>query len=213
MPEPIRLAIIDDHRMLLAALTEWVRASAEDVRVVAAVASWPDLLAHPEFPVDVALLDLDLRDDLPVSVKLRALSTVGVATLVMSTYSEPSIVRDALAAGALGYLLKSEGAETIVGAVRTAAAGGSFLSPRLAAALDATPETGLTLSPQERRVMALYGSGESVKQVAASLHISVETVRSHLKRIRDKHRHAGIDVSSKMALRSRALAEGLIVED
>ncbi|MCS5499286.1 response regulator transcription factor [Cnuibacter physcomitrellae] len=213
MPAPLRLAIIDDHRMLLAALSEWVRSSAEDVEVVAAVASWQDLLAHPGFPVDVALLDLDLRDGLPVAVKLRALHTAGVAVVVMSTYSEPAIVRDALASGALGYLLKSEDAGTIVEAVRTAAAGGSFLSPRLTAALEASTASALVLSDQERRVMALYGSGRSVKQVASALHVSSETVRSHLKRIRDKHRRAGIDVSSKMALRARALSEGLLADD
>jgi DNA-binding NarL/FixJ family response regulator len=63
----IRVAIVDDHRMLLGALTEWIR-SAQDIDMVAAVASWPELLTHPAFPVDVVLLDLDLKDNIPISL-------------------------------------------------------------------------------------------------------------------------------------------------
>ena len=50
---PIRLAIVDDHKMLLGALTEWIRGAATDIRMVAAVPTWPELLTHSEFPVDV----------------------------------------------------------------------------------------------------------------------------------------------------------------
>jgi two-component system uhpT operon response regulator UhpA len=56
---PITLAIVDDHRMLLGALTEWIRNAASDIDMVAAVSTWPELLTHPNFPVDVVLLDLD----------------------------------------------------------------------------------------------------------------------------------------------------------
>ena len=107
---PIRIAIVDDHKMLLGALTEWIRNAADDIRMVAAVATWPELLTHPEFPVDVVLLDLDLKDNIPVSLKLSTLKTTGVRTVLMSTYSEPAVVREALAAGAMGYLVKSEDA-------------------------------------------------------------------------------------------------------
>ena len=98
----IRLALVDDHKMLLGALTEWIRNAASDINMVAAVFTWPDLLTHPEFPVDVVLLDLDLKDNIPVSLKISTLKTAGVKTVLMSTYSEPNVVREALAAGALG---------------------------------------------------------------------------------------------------------------
>ncbi|RFA10176.1 LuxR family transcriptional regulator [Subtercola boreus] len=208
-PSGIRLAIVDDHRMLLTALSEWIRGAATDIELVAAVSSWPDLLAHPQFPVDVVLLDLDLRDNLPISVKLRALGTVGARAVVMSTYSEPGVVREALASGALGYIVKSERAETIVLAVRAAHSGSTFLSPRLAAQLETTVDASL-LSAQERRIMALYSSGDSAKRIAAALFISEETAKSHLKRIRRKYRLAGIDVSTKVALREEAIRSGII---
>jgi two-component system uhpT operon response regulator UhpA len=208
----IRLALVDDHRMLLTALSEWIRSAADDIELVAAVTSWPDLLAHPRFPVDVVLLDLDLRDDLPISVKLRALDTAGVKTVLMSTYSEPAVVREALAAGALGYIVKSESAETIVLAVHAAVQGTRFVSPGLAPQLESVPDLP-RLSAQERRIMALYSTGESAKRMAAVLHISEQTAKSHLKRIRAKYKGVGIDVGTKVSLRAQAIRNGLIVLD
>src|SRR3978361_271810 len=117
----IRLALVDDHKMLLGALTEWIRGAASDIDMVAAVSTWPELLSHPAFPVDVVLLDVDLKDNIPISLKISTLKTTGVKTVLMSTYSEPNVVREALAAGALGYLVKSEDAGMIVEAILSAA--------------------------------------------------------------------------------------------
>jgi DNA-binding NarL/FixJ family response regulator len=209
----IRLAIVDDHRMLLGALTEWIRNAAPDIDMVAAVASWPELLTHSEFPVDVVLLDLDLKDNIPVSLKISTLKTTGVRVVLMSTYSEPNVVREALAAGALGYLVKSEDAGMIVEAIRAAAEGESFVSAELDLALNSGEVGGAPkLSAQERRVMALYGGGEPVKAVAYQLGISEETAKSYLKRIREKYRVAGIDVGTKVALRKRAIQDGILLQ-
>jgi DNA-binding NarL/FixJ family response regulator len=211
--ERIRLAIVDDHRMLLGALTEWIRNAASDINLVGAVASWPELLTLPEFPVDVVLLDLDLKDNIPISLKISTLKTTGVKTVLMSTYSEPNVVREALAAGALGYLVKSEDASMIVEAIRSANKGESFISAELDLALNAGEVGGSPkLSAQERRVMALYGGGEPVKAVAFQLSISEETAKSYLKRIREKYRVAGFDVGTKVALRKRAIEDGILIE-
>jgi len=199
--------------MLLGALTEWIRNAAPDIDMVAAVASWPELLTHPEFPVDVVLLDLDLKDNIPVSLKISTLKTTGVRTVLMSTYSEPNVVREALAAGALGYLVKSEDASMIVEAIRAASVGESFVSAELDLALNSGEVGGAPkLSAQERRVMALYGGGEPVKAVAYQLGISEETAKSYLKRIREKYRVAGIDVGTKVALRKRAIQDGILLQ-
>lgn len=208
----IRLALVDDHKMLLGALTEWIRGAATDIDMVAAVSTWPALLSHPEFPVDVVLLDVDLKDNIPISLKISTLKTTGVKTVLMSTYSEPNVVREALAAGALGYLVKSEEADMIVEAIRSAAKGESFISAELDLAINAADIGGAPkLSAQERRVMALYGGGEPVKSVAYQLGISEETAKSYLKRIREKYRVAGIDVGTKVALRKRAIQDGILI--
>ncbi|GAB3123442.1 response regulator transcription factor [Glaciibacter psychrotolerans] len=210
---PIRLAIVDDHRMLLGALTEWIRSAADDISMVAAVTTWPELLTHPEFPVDVVLLDLDLKDNIPISLKISTLKTTGVKTVLMSTYSEPALVREALGAGALGYLVKSEEATMIVEAIRSAHVGESFISAELDHAITGMDGGSPRLSAQERRVMALYGAGEPVKAVANQLGISEETAKSYLKRIREKYRLAGHDVGTKVALRKRAIRDGILLQN
>jgi len=161
----------------------------------------------------VVLLDLDLKDNIPVSLKIATLKTTGVHVVLMSTYSEPNVVREALAAGALGYIVKSEDASMIAESIRSAAKGESFISAELDLALNAGEVGGAPkLSAQERRVMALYGGGEPVKAVAFQLGISEETAKSYLKRIREKYRVAGIDVGTKVALRKRAIQDGILLQ-
>jgi len=214
MAAPIRLAVVDDHRMILSGLANWIRGASDEIDVVAELTTWPELLTHPAFPVDVVLLDLDLKDNIPVAVKISALKSTGVRVVLMSTYSEPNVVREALAAGALGYLVKSEDAAMIAEAIRAAAQGESFISAELDLAINATDIGGAPkLSAQERRVMALYGGGEPVKSVAFQLGISEETAKSYLKRIREKYRVAGIDVGTKVALRRRAIQDGILIQD
>ena len=211
--DPIRLAIVDDHRMLLGALSEWLRgaSSESEIELVAAVPSWSELLAHPDFPVDVVLLDLDLRDNIPISLKLSMLKSAGVKTMLMSNYSAAAVVREALSAGALGYLVKSEPVESIIEAIRAAGIGDSYLTPELEQAL-LDDGTVPKLSAQERRVMALYGAGQPVKAVAFQLGISEETAKSYLKRIREKYRASGYDVGTKVALRKRAILDGILLQ-
>ena len=214
MAGPIRLAVVDDHRMILSGLANWIRNATDEIDVVAELTTWPELLTHPSFPVDVVLLDLDLKDNIPVAVKISALKSTGTRVVLMSTYSEPNVVREALAAGALGYLVKSEDATMIVEAIRAASQGESFISAELDLAINASDIGGAPkLSAQERRVMALYGGGESVKSVAYQLGISEETAKSYLKRIREKYRVAGIDVGTKVALRRRAIQDGILIQD
>ncbi len=208
----ITLAIVDDHRMLLGALTQWIRSAADDIELVAAVPSWPELIAHETFPMEVVLLDVDLKDNIPVAVKIATLNSAGVKTVLMSTYSEPSIIREALAAGALGYLVKSEDAAMIVEAIRAANVGEVFISAELDLTLNSdSTSTSPRLSAQERRVMALYATGEAVKSVAYQLGISEETAKSYLKRIREKYRAHGIDVGTKVALRMQAIQDGILL--
>ncbi|GAB2520718.1 response regulator transcription factor [Paramicrobacterium agarici] len=207
----IRVAIVDDHRMILSAFTQWITDSADDVDVITAVPTWPELLTHPDFPVDVVLLDLDLKDNIPVSLKLSTLKTTGTQTVVMSAYSDPGVVREALAAGAVGYLVKSEPASAMVEAIRSAERGDSYISAELDAALGRASSASPRLSAQERRVMALYAAGDPVKSVAYELSISEETAKSYLKRIREKYRSKGIDVGTKVALRKQAILDGIIV--
>ena len=110
-------------------------------------------------------------------------------------------------------IVTPDGRRMIVEAIRAASKGEPFVSAELDLALNAGEIGGAPkLSAQERRVMALYGGGEPVKAVAFQLSISEETAKSYLKRIREKYRVAGFDVGTKVALRKRAIEDGILVE-
>ncbi len=204
---PIRVAIVDDHRMLLDALSHWIRTADAGIVVVAAVTGWAELLAHPG-SFDVVLLDLDLRDGLDVRMKIRMLNTMGVKTIVISTHARRSVIVEALEHGASGYLVKSEDTATIVHAIASAAARRQYSTAKTDAILGSA--SGPDLSDQERRVVALYSAGRPMKHVAQHLNITVETARAYLRQARAKYKAVGIDVGGRLALRRRAIADALI---
>lgn len=205
----VRVAVVDDHRMLLQSLASWLSAASSQLRIVAACTSWGQLLTHPEHPADVVLLDLDLGDSLPLSVKVSALRSAGSAVVVVSTFADPARVRSAVEAGVHGYVPKSEDAAVLVRAVLDAAAGKRFLTPELAAALVSDPGTGRpALSPQEARTLVLYASDVPLKSVARQLGVSYETAKSYLDRVREKYEAAGRTARTKMELHHRAVEDG-----
>lgn len=208
----VRVGIVDDHRLMLDGLTTWLGAEADDLDVTIAVTGFRELMRHPNFPVQVVLLDLDLGDDLPTSAKIVELAAAGVAVVVVSAFADPRRVRESIAAGALGYVPKSENAAEIVRAVRAAAQGEAHVTPALAAMLvaDGADDTTPSLSPQERRALVLYASGLPLKSVARQLDISVETAKTYLTRVREKYAHAGREARTKIALHRRAVEDGLL---
>lgn len=210
---PITLGIVDDHQVLLDGLTAWIRAQATDVRVTVACTGWSQLLSAAAYPVEVALLDLELGDGLPAAVKIATLRMAGVATVVVSSYADPAMVRECISAGALGYVPKSEDASVILDAVRTAARGETYLSAAVAMALLSDDGRGIPvpkLSDQERRVLVLYASGLPMKSVARRLDVGYETAKSYLGRVREKYADCGREARSKIDLRRRAVEDGLI---
>ncbi|HEY5360135.1 MAG TPA: response regulator transcription factor [Streptosporangiaceae bacterium] len=213
----VRIAIVDDHHMVLSGLQAWVKAADGIVRVVIAAASWAELLEHPAFPVDVVLLDLDLGDGIPVPLKISTLRQAGVATVVISTLADPARIRACLDAGAAGYLPKSEPADEILRAVTSAAGGQGYMTSSMAALLVAdledNAESAPALSPQELRALILYASGLPMKSVARRLGVSIYTAKGYIDRVRDKYAHAGREARTKLDLHQRAVEDGLLVSE
>jgi DNA-binding NarL/FixJ family response regulator len=206
----LTIAIVDDHRVLLDGLTSWIRRAASDVEVAIATSSWADLMAHPAFPVDVVLLDLQLGDGVPAATKIAALRAAGVATVVVSSFADPAWVRECVVAGALGYVSKSEDAGRILDAARAAARGETYLTPHLVAALHDDGDARVHLSSQERRALVLYASGLPLRSVAQRLGVHYETAKQYLDRVREKYAEAGRPARTKLELRDRAVEDGLI---
>ena len=120
---------------------------------------------------------------------------------------EPAFAREALSAGALGYVLKEAADEELVGAVRDAAAGERYLNPRLGARIASEPPPGPPddLSEREVEVLRLIALGHTNAEIGAQLYLSVRTVETHRSHIQQKLR-----LSTRAELVSYALKRGLV---
>lgn len=207
----IDVAAVDDHPIVLESVARWVMSEDGDIRVVATATTVDALLAGPGRQASVVLLDLDLGDGTTVDRNVTAILEAGPAVLVLSASERPPMVRAAIHAGARGYALKTEQAAEIRAAIREIAAGGDWISARLAYIL-ATDDTAdkPALSNQETRVLQLYATGLPMKSVALRMGISEETVKQYLGRVREKYARAGRAAPTKMELYHRAVEDGHI---
>ena len=123
---------------------------------------------------------------------MAVIRAAGPAVLVLAASDKPVSVRDAIRAGALGYVLKNEETSEVRAAIKAVAAGKDWISPRLAYifATDDAP-TGLLLSAQETRALQLYATGMAMKSVARRMCISEETAKQYVGRVREKYARAG----------------------
>jgi DNA-binding NarL/FixJ family response regulator len=210
----IRVAIIDDHRLVIDGITAHLSARRLGIQVVIGAPTWDALLAHQEFPVDVAVLDLNLDDNVSIGAKIRALSAAGTRTIVMSRHTDPSSIHSAIRAGALAFVPKTETADELVRAIKSAASGQQYENEQLAGVL---AEVGSADDPglgrQELRAIMLYASGRSIREVARDMGTTEETVKSYIKRARRKYRDIGVDLGTKILLRRHGVREGWITPE
>src|SRR5205814_3517279 len=128
----IDVAVVDDHPIIRDGIDGWVTVPGSGIRVVATAATVDGVLDGPGRGAHVVLLDLDLGDGTTVVQNVAAILAAGPAVLVLSASGRPAAVRDAIRAGARGYVLKQEEAAELRAAIRAVAAGDDWVSPRLA---------------------------------------------------------------------------------
>ena len=213
-PTRVRVAIVDDHQMVLDGLSSRLAAAKSGITVAATVTSWGALLAHPEFPVDVVILDLNLEDNIPVSSKLRMLRSAGSEAIVISRHTDSGSIYGAIQAGAAAFVTKTESADSLIANVHAAASGSAQLSDAVQRALADFHNAGEpNLGKQEHRALVLYAAGRSIKEVASDMNTTEETIKSYIKRARRKYRTIGVDLGTKILLRRHAIREGWITPE
>jgi DNA-binding NarL/FixJ family response regulator len=207
----IRVALVDDHRLLVEGLAARLSVPKAHIEVVAALTDWDELLSHPAFPVDVVIVEFGLEDDVPFETKVQQLGEIGIAAVALGRSRDAATVHAALTAGALTLVPKSEPAEHLVAAVHAAAAGIAHHSPAVQEALDAwANRADPSLGRQELTALQLYAQGRSVHEVAEHMATTDQTAKSYIKRGRRKYRLAGVDLGTKVLLRRHAIREGWI---
>ena len=191
--------LVDDHPLVRDGLRARLEAAPE-LRVVAEAADADAALAaalqcHP----DLVLMDVGLRGTNGIEATRRLRQVVpGLRVLVLSMMDAPATMREALQAGAQGYLLKDCPAEEIVEAIR-AVMGGAQLVPARLQQLDTQPRSAArgidSLTPREREVLDLIADGLSSKEIGERLDMGVRTVETHRTHLRRK-----LDLPSPAAL-------------
>ena len=210
----VRIAIVDDHRLVLDGMGASLAAYRDEFEVVISETSWLGLIGHPDFPVDVVVLDLGLGDRISIGAKIRALAAAGSRCVVVSRHADSPSITGALAAGALAFVPKTDSADELIAAIRAVAIGSHYLAPGTVGLVrDADPIVDPALGAQERRALTLYALGRSIREVADEMGTTDETAKSYIKRARRKYRDTGVDVGTKPLLRRRGMLEGWLPQD
>ncbi len=210
----IRVAIVDNHRLVIDGITAHLAARGLGIRVVIGESTWQGLLSHHEYPVDVAVLDFNLDDSISIGTRVRVLSAAGTRTIVMSRHADPSSIHGAIRAGVLAFVPKTESADELVMAIQSAYVGRRYENGPLAAALSGiTASADPRLGTQEKRALILYASGRSIREVASDMATTEETVKSYIKRGRRKYREIGVDLGTKILLSRHGIREGWLTQE
>lgn len=209
----IRILLADDHTVLRSGLRALLSAHA-DLEVIGEAREGAEAirLAHTLRP-DVVVMDIGMPgvSGIDASTRIRR-ELPATRILILSMHDDQGYLRQALRAGASGYVLKKAADTELLAAIRAAARGEVFLDPSLAkdfveeVVLPRTPESvAPTLSEREREVLQLLARGHTNQQVADRLCISVKSVETYKARLMEK-----LDLKGRAELVRYALTHGLL---
>ncbi|WP_300682520.1 response regulator transcription factor [Nocardioides sp.] len=204
----IRLVIADDHPVVRAGLRALLEGE-DDLEVVGEAATAEEAvdLAAGLAP-ELVLMDLQFGEStggVEATRRIRGLAAAPYV-LVLTNYDTDGDILGAVEAGASGYLLKDAPPHELTAAIRAAAAGESALAPAIAGRLlERMRSPHISLSAREIEVLELVAAGASNTEVAARLHITDATVKSHLVHVFSK-----LGVSSRTGAVSKARELGIL---
>ena len=212
---PIRVMIVDDHTMVRRGLATILKVfedpsagAGQALQLAGEAENGSDAIKFcGEIEPDVVLMDMVMPDmDGATATRIIRQQFPQVQVIVLTSFKEGELIKNALEAGAIGYLLKDVSADELAKAIRAAYAGRATLSPEAAQSLVETasqpPAPGLDLTEREREVLALMIEGLNNTQIAGRLTVSPSTIKSHVSNILSKLGVASRTEAVTLALRS-----------
>ncbi len=220
--EPVRVLVVDDHTLFRRGIVT-VLANQRNISVVGEAVNGLEAIDKAEELVpDVIVMDLNMPQcsGLEATQALQA-KMPQVSILVLTVSDNEADLFHAIKFGATGYILKNTEPEELVQAIHHIAQGGVIVSPMMAAKLltefrslgtDAmakkTAEEEANLSPREDEVLRLVAQGATNKEIADSLFISENTVKTHLRNIMDK-----LHLANRSQAAAYAVKRGLVPDN
>ncbi len=207
---PIRVMLVDDHTVVRRGLAAFLKVFNDLQLVGEAESGEAAIQLCAEVMPDVILMDmvLPLMDGAAATRIIRQ-QFPQVQVIVLTSFKEGELIKNALEAGAIGYLLKDVSADELVRAIRAAYVGRATLSPEAAQTLVETanqpPTPGLDLTEREREVLYLMIDGLNNTQIAGRLTVSPSTIKSHVSNILSKLGVASRTEAVTLALRNHII--------
>jgi len=206
--QPIRVMLVDDHTMVRRGLATFLMVF-DDLTLAGEAESGEAAiqLCAKTLP-DVILMDMVMPDmDGATTTRLIRQKFPKVQVIALTSFKEGKLIKSALEAGAIGYLLKDISAEELAQAIRAAHSGRATLSPEAAQVLVETanqpPAPSFNLTEREGEVLTLMVEGLNNTQIAARLTVSPSTVKSHVSNILSKLGVASRTEAVTLALRNQ----------
>jgi DNA-binding NarL/FixJ family response regulator len=212
-PPRIRIAILDDHEVLLDSLASWIAGNAPDFDLVLSASTWLQLVHSDNFPTDLVLLDFQLKEPVSIEARVRTCRAAGAKVVVLSALDSRESRERALAAGAAAFLSKSLPMREVMDALRGVMGVNLANAPQrdwrplpVGAAQQSRPK----LSAGEAEAFRLYVTGLSTTEVATRMNVQYETAKTYLRRVREKYAKVNRPASKKAELIRRAAEDGYL---
>ncbi len=196
MQKKIRIYLVDDHPLMRKGMAMTLESELEFDVVGQSETAEEAFQNIPDLKPDVAIIDISLPGMNGIELIKNLISQLpDLKILVVSRHDEELYAERAIRAGARGYLMKLEASDTLVSAIRRILNGQLYLSNEIGnqIIMKMTTNKGSNtnnpleqLSDRELEVFELTGKGDSTKEIAKKLHVSVKTVESYRARIKDK---------------------------
>jgi len=202
--------LVDDHAMVRRGLATFLQVF-DDLLLAGEAESGETAVKLCEAVTpDVILMDMVLPEmDGPTTTRMIRQKLPTVKVIALTSFKESSLIKKALEAGAIGYLLKDVSADELALAIRAAFAGRSTLSPDVAEVMVQTANEsnspGFDLTEREREVLALMIDGLNNTQIAGKLTVSPSTIKSHVSNILSKLSVASRTEAVTLAIRKNIL--------
>jgi DNA-binding NarL/FixJ family response regulator len=210
---PIRTLLVDDHELVRQGVAAML-ATAEDIHVVGEARTGREAIecARRELP-DVVLMDVRMpdMDGLEATRRIKE-ERPRTAVIMVTMHENAAYLREAVRAGAAGYLLKDVSKGELVDAIRQVSSGGAFIESQMLRGMlselrpqGAAPAAARNLTKREREILALVAEGLSNREIAERLVLSPETVKSHVAAVLEK-----LGVSDRTQAAIYAVRNGLV---